>query len=147
VIAVVTSLWCLQIAMAEKGLAAPGPSSRDGDGNSQNVSEDVLRRAEADPDLVKEGAKIFAHTCAVCHGNEGQGRVGPNLTDDDWIHGGKPSEIYAVVAAGVPSKGMPAWFPTLGATNCLAVTAFVLTRRGLHLPGKPPQGEPIPLSK
>jgi cytochrome c oxidase cbb3-type subunit 3 len=51
------------------------------------------------------GKEIFVKNCAVCHTEKGGGLVGPNLTDDYWIHGGE-LKIFAVIKEGVPAKGM-----------------------------------------
>ncbi len=53
------------------------------------------------------GEETFTTTCAACHRPDGGGNIGPNLTDDFWIHGGAPSRIFTTVANGVPDKGMP----------------------------------------
>jgi cytochrome c oxidase cbb3-type subunit 3 len=76
-----------------------------------------------------------------CHGPKGQGVIGPNLTDDYWLHG-KASfmDIYAVVNEGVPAKGMPAWGKKLDPVEVAKLAAYVGTLRGTNLPGKAPEG-------
>jgi len=94
------------------------------------------------PATVEEGKQVFASTCAPCHRGDGGGNIGPNLTDDFWIHGGRPQNIFACVHDGVPAKGMPTWGPQLGDGKVAAVVAYVLTIRGTNAPaGKAPQGE------
>lgn len=94
------------------------------------------------PATVEEGKQVFTTTCAPCHRADGGGNIGPNLTDDYWIHGGKPQNIWTTVHDGVPSKGMPTWGPQVGDAKVAAVVAYVLTLRGTNVPnGKPPQGE------
>jgi cytochrome c oxidase cbb3-type subunit 3 len=104
--------------------------------------------AESLMDLVKdgksaaEGSTVYATTCAPCHAPTGGGNIGPNLTDEYWMHGGGPEQIYKSVKEGFPTKGMPAWGPQLGDKRVLAVTAYVLSIRNSNVPGgKPPQGE------
>jgi cytochrome c oxidase cbb3-type subunit 3 len=100
-----------------------------------------------DPNAVALGKQVFVSTCAACHRNDGGGNVGPNLTDEFWLHGGAPEKIFRTVASGVPDKGMPAWQPQLGALKTQAVTAYVLGLRGTNVAGgKPPQGERESLS-
>lgn len=95
-----------------------------------------------DPSVLADGKQIFTTTCVPCHGPGGGGVIGPNLTDEYWIHGGAPDQIYATVRDGNPLKGMPSWGPQLGATRVQAVTAYVLTLRNTNVPGgKPPQGD------
>lgn len=77
------------------------------------------------PAHVTKGKDIFAQNCASCHGPEGKGLVGPNLTDNVWIHGGKPENIQNTVTKGVAGKAMPVWGPILGAEKIADVSAFV----------------------
>ena len=99
-----------------------------------------LAALAADAHAVDEGAKVFAATCAPCHAEKGEGRIGPNLTDDYWLNGGSPEKIYATIAEGRIEKGMPAWAPQLGDEKVGNLTAFILTLRGKNVPGKPPRG-------
>jgi len=55
------------------------------------------------------GAKIFAENCAACHLADGGGSVGPNLTDEYWIHGGGIANVFKTIKYGVPEKGMISW--------------------------------------
>jgi cytochrome c oxidase cbb3-type subunit 3 len=109
------------------------------------VPPEVLVAMSHDSRAVEEGAATFASTCAACHGAAGEGKIGPNLTDTSWLHGGKPENIYKTIAEGVAPKGMPAWAPTLGARKTQQVTAYVLSIKGKNVAGgKPPQGEVEP---
>ncbi len=90
------------------------------------------------------GRERFVTTCAACHREDGGGNIGPNLTDDFWIHGGRPLEILKTVGDGVPDKGMPAWGQTLKPDEIAAVVAYVLTLRDTHPPNpKEPQGTKV----
>ncbi|MBS2023784.1 MAG: c-type cytochrome [Deltaproteobacteria bacterium] len=108
---------------------------------SKPLTDELLVALSKDPQTVETGAKLFSQSCAVCHGAGGEGKIGPNLTDAYWLHGPKPTDIHKVIAGGVVEKGMPAWNPVLGPERVRALAAYVLTRRGLELPGKGPQGE------
>ncbi len=91
-----------------------------------------------------KGKEIFAGRCVPCHGDRGQGIVGPNLTDDFWLHGGRPSEIYHTITEGVPEKGMVPWKTQLSPEEIAAVTAYVGTLRGTNPPNpKPPEGQKV----
>ena len=105
------------------------------------VTDDLLVQLSQAPSTVAAGAATFKSTCAACHGAEGQGLIGPNLTDRFWLHGGKPTAILKTVSEGVPSKGMVAWEPSLGADRVQEVVAYVLTLKGKNLAGKEAQGE------
>ena len=95
-----------------------------------------------DPALVAAGQGKFAGACAPCHGANAEGNIGPNLTDDAWLHGGSAEDIQAVIRDGVAAKGMPAWGATLGPVAVQELTAYLLSIRGTNVPGKEPQGEP-----
>lgn len=71
----------------------------------------------------------------------GSRRIGPNLTDDYWIHGAKPTDIYHTIFEGVPDKGMLTWKNQLPPAKIMAVAAYVLTLHGTSPPNpKAPQG-------
>jgi cytochrome c oxidase cbb3-type subunit 3 len=97
-----------------------------------------------DPARVRDGRERFATTCVACHREDGGGSIGPNLTDDYWIHGAKPTEILKVVSDGVPDKGMPTWSQTFNPDEIAALVAFVLTLHDTHPPNpKEPQGQKV----
>ncbi len=111
---------------------------------SQEISEASLAQVLADAASVSKGAELFSARCVACHLEQGQGSIGPNLTDDHWIHGkGQLIEIYEVVGEGVAAKGMPAWNRQLTPAELRQVVAYVGTLRGTNVPGKAPEGEPI----
>jgi cytochrome c oxidase cbb3-type subunit 3 len=108
------------------------------------MSDDALAAIARDPAMIEEGKKVFASTCASCHGPEAAGLVGPNLTDNYWIHGAKPTDIAKSMTEGYPEKGMPSWGPILGAEKVRKVTAFILSIRNTNVAGgKAPQGDPV----
>lgn len=105
------------------------------------TSNEALAAMSKDPKIVAAGAEVFRTTCAACHGPEGTGIIGPNLTDRNWIHSPAPADILKLVREGVPAKGMPAWEPILGPDRVRNASVYVLTLKGKNLPGKAPQGE------
>jgi cytochrome c oxidase cbb3-type subunit III len=109
-----------------------------------DLSDAQLVEMSKNPAIVKQGAEIYATTCFACHLANGGGQIGPNLTDDFWLHGGAPTQILKTVRDGVPDKGMLAWKQQLGEEKVRAVTAYVLTIVGTNVPGgKAPQGEKL----
>ena len=106
---------------------------------------DELNALAASPDIKNKGQAVYAAKCAVCHGQDLQGLIGPNLTDDYWIHGkGSLTDIISVVRKGVGDKGMPTWEGILPKADLQAVVVFVHSRRGTHPPNpKAPQGDPV----
>jgi cytochrome c oxidase cbb3-type subunit 3 len=105
------------------------------------LSNESLQLMTTIPARVAEGEALYLQYCAVCHQNDGSGSVGPNLTDDYWIHGNTPMDQHAVITNGVTAKGMAAWGNQLGPTRVELVTAYILTLQGKNLPGKAPEGE------
>ncbi len=99
----------------------------------------------ADEAALADGAKTFETTCFACHGKLGEGKIGPNLTDDYWIHGGKPGQVANTISKGVTAKGMPAWRSSMKREQILNVTAYVVSLQGSNPPGaKEPQGTQEP---
>jgi cytochrome c oxidase cbb3-type subunit III len=108
----------------------------------KEVSDDSLLLMTRVPAQVDAGAKIFQQKCVQCHRADQGGDIGPNLTDDYWLHGPQPLQIYNTVMNGVLDKGMQSWKDQLGPVRVRQVVAFVLTRKGLNVPGgKAPQGK------
>jgi cytochrome c oxidase cbb3-type subunit 3 len=106
------------------------------------MTEESLLALVSDLSRVERGAKVYAEKCMVCHGTKGEGLVGPNLTDAQWIHGGKVTEIKTVIEVGVPAKGMLAWKELLPADQISDVLSFVWSIRNTNVPGKAPEGPP-----
>ncbi len=93
------------------------------------------------PGSISGGEAVFKANCLACHGEQGQGIVGPNLTDAFWLHGGNPEAVLASITHGYPDKGMPAWKPVLGAEKVRLAAAYVLSLRGRTVANpKAPQG-------
>jgi cytochrome c oxidase cbb3-type subunit 3 len=107
-------------------------------------SDEDLVAASKDSALLAVGKDQFATKCASCHGDAGGGGIGPNLTDEYWIHGGSAGQVYATIQKGVLDKGMPAWGALMTADELKAVVGFVVSLKGTNPPGaKAPQGDKI----
>jgi cytochrome c oxidase cbb3-type subunit 3 len=105
-------------------------------------SDTTIYVAYTEADKIGEGKAIFDRHCFTCHGKAGEGGIGPNLTDDYWIHGGAFPEIVKTVKYGVPTKGMVAWRMDLKPDQILQVASFVRTLHGTRPPNpKAPQGD------
>ncbi|MCL2725243.1 MAG: c-type cytochrome [Polyangiaceae bacterium] len=117
-----------------------------GGGGGEAVTNETLIAASKDSATAAKGKEIFMQNCVACHAATGAstpGGVGPNLTDEYWIHGGAPTDILNTITKGVPDKGMLTWGPTLGPEKTKAVAAYVLTLRDTNVKGgKEPQGDP-----
>lgn len=105
-------------------------------------TDTTLYVATADPAALSDGKQIFRTICSQCHGQQGEGGVGPNLTDDYWLHGATISDIVKSVKYGYPSKGMVPWLGTLKEDEIISAASYVLTLRGTTPPNaRPPQGD------
>lgn len=95
-----------------------------------------------DQTVISQGQQIFVKLCSPCHGAQGQGLVGPNLTDEYWIHGSQFGDTLKTIFNGVPEKGMVTWKGVLKPTEILAVGSYIYTLRGTHPPNpKPPENQ------
>lgn len=103
------------------------------------VNDEMLLKLAKEPAFVAEGEKIFKDParCSLCHKPDASGLIGPNLTDDMWIYGGKPMDIYTTILKGRP-RGMLA-HESFGTGFVQRATAYVLSIKGKNLPGKPPE--------
>lgn len=108
------------------------------------VDAGKLAALAKDPSALQRGKTTYAQNCAACHRPDGGGMIGPNLTDDHWLHGGTLAEIHATVENGVLAKGMPAWGKMLKPDQINAVVVFVASLHGTNPPdAKAPQGVPV----
>ena len=96
----------------------------------------------SDAGALSSGKDIFIKNCAACHGMNGEGLVGPNFTDEYWIHGGGIKDLYKTIKYGVPQKGMISWESLLDPTKIQEVSSYILTLKGTNPPNqKGPEGK------
>ncbi|GAX61833.1 cytochrome c, mono- and diheme variants [Candidatus Scalindua japonica] len=107
------------------------------------VNESELSSLLQDPDALADGREIFSDQCALCHGDSGQGMIGPNLTDNYWLHGkGKISDIAVSIRTGIPEKGMAAWEERMSEEEILHIAAYIKSIQGTKVDNaKEPDGE------
>lgn len=88
------------------------------------------------------GEQIYKIYCLPCHREDGGGLVGPNLTDDFWIHGSNYVDTVKVIINGVPDKGMLTWRGVLKPDEITSVASYIYTLRGTKPPNpKPPENQ------
>jgi len=103
--------------------------------------------ALSDPASLEKGRAIFEgaeNTCFSCHRNDLGGLVGPNLTDDVWLHGCSIQDLVNGITTGYPTKGMLPFGVGKSLTDeqVLQVASYVLSKRGSSPPApKPPDAE------
>jgi cytochrome c oxidase cbb3-type subunit 3 len=108
--------------------------------SANNVDENTVTLS-SDPAIIESGKKTFIASCAACHGPEGQGTVGPNLTDEYWLHGGSVSSIFKSIKYGWPEKGMKSWKDDFSPVQISQLTSFIKSLQGSKpANGKEPQG-------
>jgi len=118
---------------------APAPTS------VAALDDHALHELSERRDVVAAGKVVFDANCSACHRLDGGGLIGPNLTDDAWIHGGAPTAIRHTIATGVLAKGMPPWERVLKPEQLDAVAAYVITLHGTNPPTpKAPEGVVAP---
>jgi cytochrome c oxidase cbb3-type subunit 3 len=109
------------------------------------VTEESAKAAAAplsQEQILAAGKAIYDKTCLVCHGKFGEGLVGPNFTDEYWIHGGRPEDLLKVINDGVIEKGMISYKSQLNPTQINHVITYILSLQGTNPPNpKAPQGE------
>ncbi len=110
--------------------------------NQADLVDETNVIALEDAQALSMGETVFKVNCAACHGQLGEGGVGPNLTDAYWIHGGDVKDIFKTIKYGVPEKGMIAWSSQLRPADIQRLSSYILTLQGTNPPNpKEPQGE------
>ncbi|HZY81691.1 MAG TPA: cbb3-type cytochrome c oxidase N-terminal domain-containing protein [Cyclobacteriaceae bacterium] len=107
------------------------------------IDENTLQYT-AEPDLLTKGKAVFAsNNCGSCHRNDGGGNsIGPNLTDEHWIHGGSVKDVFSTINKGVVEKGMPAWGKVMSQEDVRNVAFYIMSLKGSNpADAKAPQGE------
>lgn len=108
---------------------------------ANNIDETTVKYLTAEADLTA-GKQIFTQACAACHLADGGGSIGPNLTDDYWIHGGSIQDIFKTIKYGVVEKGMKSWKDDYGPMKMAQIASYIKSLKGTK-PATPkaPQGE------
>lgn len=110
---------------------------------ANNVDESNVE-VNLSPEVVGAGKAIFTMSCAVCHGEHAEGGIGPNLTDEYWLHGGEIKDIFKVVKYGVLDKGMTPWEQSLTPAQIAEVSNYIISIRGTKpANAKDPQGAKV----
>lgn len=109
--------------------------------SANNVDENNVTLMTSAADLA-DGKEIFIKNCAPCHLADGGGTVGPNLTDEYWLHGGSLKDIFKSIKYGWQDKGMKSWKDDLSPKQIQELSSFIKSLKGTH-PATPkaPQGE------
>ncbi|MBS1614847.1 MAG: c-type cytochrome [Bacteroidetes bacterium] len=123
------------VAKAEKEQAAYMAKA----GNVVDESNVTLIEDKAE---LADAAALFKNTCAACHREDAGGMVGPNLTDNYWLHGGTLQDVFKSIKYGWKDKGMPEWQHNMSAKQIAGLASYIKHLSGKNVPGgKAPQGE------
>ena len=109
--------------------------------SANNVDENTVVLLTSADDIAN-GRETFMKNCVACHLADGGGSVGPNLTDDYWLHGGGVKDIFKSIKYGWQDKGMKSWKDDLSPKQIQELAGFIKSLKGTH-PAAPkaPQGE------
>ncbi len=108
--------------------------------SASNVDENTVTYLTSPADH-EAGQKIFTTICAACHLADGGGSVGPNMTDNYFIHGGGIKDIFKTIKYGYPEKGMKSWKDDYSPTQIAQLASYVKSLVGTKpAKGKEPQG-------
>jgi cytochrome c oxidase cbb3-type subunit 3 len=106
----------------------------------ENVDEKSVTMSDAAG--IAAGKISFEKTCVACHMATGGGGVGPNLTDDYWLHGGNIKDIFKTIKYGYPDKGMQAWESTYSPVQIQQLASYIKSLKGTNPPNaKAAQGD------
>ena len=101
-----------------------------------------------DAEDLTAGKKVFTTICMACHKADGGGSIGPNLTDDYWIHGGTMKDIFHTIQNGVPIEKsftgnvmLPMGGGSFTGKQIEQIASYVISLRGTNPPrALPPMG-------
>ncbi len=106
------------------------------------VTEESIAAYVGVQEHIDSGAVLYSTNCAMCHANNAGGLIGPNLTDEYWIHGSKNTDMFTVITEGVLEKGMTPWGAFLSAEQRSQLIAFIRSVQGSNPEGaKAPEGD------
>ncbi len=80
-----------------------------------------------------QGEAIFKQKCTLCHGQQGEGLVGPNMTDEYYKNTTTLGGIVAVIQNGAANGAMPAQRNALNESEVALVAAYMASLRGKNL--------------
>jgi cytochrome c oxidase cbb3-type subunit 3 len=113
-------------------------------GELQPTAETIVEYMQKD-NWLRVGKIVFQTHCVSCHDREGQGKVGPNLTDEYFKNVTNIEDIATVINNGAAAGAMPKWSNRLHPNEIVLVSAYVANMRGQNLSGpRGAEGKVIP---
>lgn len=136
----VWKVWDLQDAEYEKEVKIAEIKKEEYLKKVANSVDEKNVKLITDATQIQKGAEVYKSNCAACHGQKGEGLVGPNLTDEYWLYGGKINDIFKTIKYGT-QKGMPGWQKQLNPLQIQLVSSYIYSLKGTNPPNaKEPQG-------
>lgn len=134
-----------QIPAYNADMAAAKIAVEDYLANQANLVDESNAELLVDAAALGRGKETYTMYCVACHAADGGGGVGPNLTDNYWLHGdGTIKPVFTTVKHGVPEKGMIAWKTQLSASKIHEVASYIISLQGQPTAEpKEPQGKLI----
>jgi cytochrome c oxidase cbb3-type subunit 3 len=96
--------------------------------NKDRIDENNVPIADANGLIA--GKSLFEANCVACHLKDGGGSVGPNLTDDYWLHKGSLNDIYHTIKNGYPDKGMQSWTGSFSDKEISFLASYIKSLKG-----------------
>ncbi len=96
--------------------------------SSGNIDESTVKMLDAAG--IASGKTIFESTCAACHAKDGGGGVGPNLTDNYWLHGGDIKDVFKSIKYGWADKGMKSWKDDFSPKQIAELASYIKSLKG-----------------
>ena len=109
------------------------------DENQETASFEIVMLTETSE--LAAGKETWTNICSACHLVDGGGLVGPNMTDNFWIHGNSVEDLYRIVSDGVIEKGMIPYKGQLSDKARLEVVSYILTDMVGTTPATPKAAE------
>lgn len=74
-----------------------------------------------------DGEEIYHSSCAVCHGDGGEGGIGPPLKGSEFVAGESDQELITIILDGRPGTAMPGFSSQLTDREASAVVNLLRT--------------------
>ncbi|RYD99583.1 MAG: c-type cytochrome [Sphingobacteriales bacterium] len=100
--------------------------------SANNVDENSVIMLDAGG--IAQGKELFAKNCVACHGGSGEGTIGPNLTDEYWLHKGGIKDVFYSIKYGWPEKGMKSWQSDFSPAQIAQLASYVKSLAGTNPP-------------
>ena len=116
-----------------------------GDLQPDAVTLATYAQREDKKNWLRVGETVYKTNCVSCHGRYGEGKVGPNLTDEHYKNVRNIDDVAKVIINGAGNGAMPAWAERLHPNEVVLVSAYVASLRGTQpaSEGKGPEGSEI----